>query len=53
MKEGRFPLLPSPSPFNLFFASALTFAQYLDLETLATQASPYPRALDPGDLTTK
>ena len=40
--RGAVPLLPSPSPFNLFFASPLTFAQSTRLETLATQATIIP-----------
>ena len=33
-----FPLLPSPSPFHLFFGPALTFRAITRLETLATHA---------------
>ena len=38
-KEGKFPLLPSPSPFNLFFFGFRSnFRAITRLETLATQA---------------
>ena len=33
-----FPLLPSPSPFNLFFCFRFNFRAITRLETLATQA---------------
>ena len=40
MKEWRFPLLHSPSPFHLFFfCSRSNFRAVTRLETLATQAS--------------
>ena len=44
-RKERFPLLPSPSRFNLFFCFRSNFRAITRLETLATQASVQTKQL--------